>query len=344
MAGRFEIVRNFPSGATEAAWRDFLRRADLPSHYNAPEYFLEPYWDRKQCFAVLSYQGDAVTGVLTAIHEEGRITSGLPLRPQICLDPSANPVTTVDALARGLLAEAGRAEIVTLYAWSWTPLDALVNHGYRRRVTEGAVVLDLRLGPDELFKCFDEGRRRNIRQAMKKGVEVSPASTPEDFRAYYEVFKAWRLTPRKVIEADVPFEAFERAARLTGNHRYFLARHLGRVIAGISLRFLQGGLLEYAGNSSLDEFLHLKPNDLLHWRAIEWAHQEGFPRYSLSAAHPFLRRFGGEVVPIHRYRLDRTRLRRHDRRETAADFARQCFHKLPASLQRRLRKSLGRNQ
>src|ERR1017187_8244717 len=61
-------------------------------------------------------------------------------------------------------------------------------------------------------------------------------------------------------------------------------------------------------------------NDLLIWKTIQWACEQGFWKYSLGGAHPFLRKWEGTIVPIYRYRLDRTFLRRHDFRE---DLSRQ---------------------
>jgi hypothetical protein len=82
-------------------------------------------------------------------------------------------------------------------------------------------------------------------------------------------------------------------------------------------------LFESAANCSLDEYLHLKPNDLLQWKGIEWACANGLRRHSLGGAHSFLLRFGGEVVPVVRYRKDRTLLRKHDLREMMEDTARK---------------------
>jgi len=65
--------------------------------------------------------------------------------------------------------------------------------------------------------------------------------------------------------------------------------------------------------------LHLRPNDLLHWRAIEWACAEGLTKYGLGATSLFLRKFGGEVVPTTRHRLDRTLFRRHTVGDWVAD-------------------------
>lgn len=336
----FTILHSFPPADVLRDWHDGLRRVDFPSHYNAPEFFLEPYWTGKQPFAILALTQGAVTGILTGIHEGDHVTSGLPSRPQICVDAAVDPNGTLDSLARGLLAEAGSAKLVTVYSWSWRPLNPFERYGFRRRDLEGNVVLDLTQGSEALFRQFPADRRRNIRFAIRNGVEVTQASTIEDFLAYYEVYSEWC---KRKGNQPFPFQWEELAFHSTqGNRRLFLARLSGKVIAGNIFRFYPGGMFESARNNSLQEFLQFKPNDLLQWRGIEWACREGLRRHSLGGAHFFLRRFGGTVVPVYRYRLDRTLLRQHDRREATLDAARRIFRRLPQPVQKRVRSVFGK--
>jgi len=167
-------------------------------------------------------------------------------------------------------------------------------------------VLDLRRGPDALYKDSHENRKRNIKAALKQGVEVVPEQTAEDVAAYWEVYSAWRKTERKVIHHNLSRAAIEKIHTLTGNNLRFLARYQGKVIAATGLRFYPGGLIEYANNCSYDEYMYLRPNDLVIWRTIEWACEKGFSAYSLGGAHPFLRKSGGRLIQIYRYSLDRS--------------------------------------
>jgi hypothetical protein len=248
----------------------------------------------------------------------------------------------LSALAEGLLTEGRSAKLVSVYGWD--PLDPLTRHGFRTRTLEGDVVLDLRLGADTLFKQFHKSGRRNIRLAIRNGVEVSEVSTPEDVLASYEVYRRWRRTKRKKIEwEELPFSVFEQACNLRANRRVFLASYSGKAISVLSLRFYHGGLIEGSGTHSVDEYLHLYPNELLHWTAIEWACREGFRSYSFGGAHTFLRRFGGEVAPVYRYRLDRTWLRRHDFRETMSDWGREWLKKMPKPVEQEVRRVLGKS-
>jgi hypothetical protein len=94
-----------------------------------------------------------------------------------------------------------------------------------------------------------------------------------------------------------------------------MAFHENVAIAGSVVRFVPAGIAEYSANNSLEAALPLRPNSLLNWVAIQWACQEGLRSYSMGGSHPFLRHFGGEVLPVYRYRLDLSLFHRHERRE-----------------------------
>jgi Acetyltransferase (GNAT) domain len=338
----FKILHEFPPALLEKAWRDCLARVEFPSHYDTPEYFLEPYFAGRRPFAVLAMDGDVVTGVLTGLHEGNQVHCGLPSRPQICIDPAKDATATQQALMQGLLSEAGRVELISVFTWPTLELPVFASRGFRRRQLPGNVVLDLSQGADTVFKQFSKDRRRNIRFAEKNGVEVAMATTPQDIIEAYELYKAWRESERKELRGKpFTFEVFQRAAQLTNNRRLFLARIAGKVIAINIFRYCPGGLYESAANSSLEEFMHLKPNELLQWRGIEWACSQGLRRHSLGGSHQFLVRFGGTVVPVIRYRLDRSWLRKYDVRDAVRNSVRNTLRKLPPSVEKKVRRWLG---
>jgi hypothetical protein len=340
---KYEIFREFPPPQAEAAWHDLLGRLDLPSHYNAPEYFLEPFWTGKRPFAVLAFEGSRAVAVLTGIHEGNQAICGLPTRPQIAVDPNADVNAALGALLRGLFEEAGTEKLITLYTWPSLEHRHFAKQGFRRHEFQGCVVLDLTLGPEALFQKFSKNRRRGIRFAETQEITVRIADNEEDLRRAYDVYLQWRGTGRKSIKGERrAFDYFEAAHKLQNNRRLFIAESSGRVIAIDMFRFHPAGLIEYAGNCSLDDFLRLKPNDLLLWKAIEWACSQGLRRFSLGGADLFHRQFGGSVAPVVRYRLDRTLLRRHDLQEIVVDAARRTFHKLPPSAQQKVRRALGK--
>lgn len=337
----FRILREFPAYPDEMSWRKLLTEVELPSHYTAPTFFREPYFEGKRPFAILAMAGQPVVGVLTGFHDGRVVTCGLPTRPQIQIHPAADLSAVICAFVQGLKEESRGADLVSIFTWEWLLIDAIEEYGYRRKVLEGNPVLDLRMGTDSLFKKCDL-KRSNIRQAIRYGVEVSPAETREDYEAFYKIYADWCASKNTICH---PYEIEEQAFRATAtNRRLFVARHNGKIIAGSVFRFFPGGLIEYSRNSSLPESRSLRPNDLLIWRGIEWACKEGFSLFSMGGSHRFLRGFGGSMVPILRYRLDRTLFRRVDRSEQLIDAGRNYVSKLPPVWEKRVRRMIGRDQ
>jgi Acetyltransferase (GNAT) domain len=334
----FRVLHRQPTGTIEGKWRACLTDSYFPTHYTAPEYFLEPAFRDKKPFAVLSFAGDDVTAVLTGINERNHVQSGLSVRPQITFSRDADPERALGNLIAGLREEAQSAKLIDLFVWS--DIAGLINARFQQRQCEGVVMLDLSRGPDALFRKFSENKRTNIKKAIKFGVFVDAAKNRDDISAYYAICVDW--SHRKALPI-VGEEEFQETFALTGNRRLWLARFDGKIVAGVVVRYLPGGVMEYAANSSLQSALRLRPNDLLHWRAIEWACAEGMTKYSLGGAHPFLRKFGGEIVPTTRCRLDLSFLGRHalgdwitERAEAARTFLPEQVLTLSRAVRRRL--------
>src|SRR5262249_30683578 len=125
--------------------------------------------------------------------------------------------------------------------------------------------------------------------------------------------------------------------------RLFLAKYEDKVVAGVTLRFTPGGIVEYAANCSIREDQKLKPNDILHWRVIEWACKEGYTHYSLGGAHLFLMKFGGLLWTTYRYRNDRTWLRQYELKEKVLKSGLKFFQLLPDPAKNAIRKLSGMN-
>lgn len=329
------VLHNYPTDVClDTRWREFLARGEHAAHYVSPEYFREPFFRDKRPFVVLVWKGERVVAAVSGLHEEQRLVCGLASRPQMCFDRTVDLAAISDALANGLSNEAGSDKLITLY--SWVPLNTLAKRGYQVNRESGVVMLDLTRGPDELFREFAPTRRTNVRNAIKRGVEVFTATTPDEFGAYYEIYTDW--CRRKNIPRS-SLEVMEEALSLP-NRQLLLARYEGKIIATEITRLYPGGMIEAAANSSLAGYLKLKPNDLLLWRVIEWACAEGFKRYSLGGAHLFLRLTGGSIVPVYGYSLDRTWLHRYEIKVALEKSGRNVFNALPGGLRTRVRRVL----
>jgi hypothetical protein len=323
----FEILTTEPAGSTAEAWGDFLARADYACHYASPDFFRDPVFRDRQPLAIVIWDQSRLVAAANGTADRRTVECGLQSRPQLSVDPSANRAAIARTLAAAFDHVQGNPRSVSVTAWS--PLPELSLAGFREHVHAGEggiVLLDLRRGPDALFREFSESRRTNIRKAMRRGVEVAEASTEQDLAEYYPIYAEWSRLKR---QAYVPYPRFREVMEARSNRRLFLARHEGVIIAGVTVRFCPGGVIEYASNASLKADQSLRPNDLLHWRVIEWASAQGFPTYSLGGAHLFLRRFGGRIVNTYAYRLDKTLGKRLEWRDRLVSAARASWKRLP---------------
>lgn len=330
------LITALPDGELLASWEDFLRDAAFATHYVTPEFFADPFAGRGERFAVLAVDGTRVDAVLTGGKANKRIVSGMAVRPQTAFRIGVDRASASTALTQGLASFADESdELITFH--SWEQIDGIVSSGYSHEAATGAarvVMLDLAKGADALFKDFSERRRTDLRKTMKQGkLVVKLLETEAELAELYEIHKDWN--ERKGNSPDV-YESF--GAMLRSQHRAtFIALSDGKIVAGTYLRFCKGGVIEYAANNSLAEYQKLRANELLGWRAIEWACENGFSKFSLGASHPFLARFGGELFSSHRYQLDRTFLKRHVMRERAVRLALRTYLSLPEPIRKRLK-------
>ena len=336
------IVTAFPDTGLDQRWREFLGNADNPAAYTSPDYFRDVLIEGRDAFAVLALDGPEVVGVVSGVRAGKTIRCGHGGRPQVSLLAGADPDKRdkiASMLAQGLRQHAGRSASL-VYVHSWTAIDALARHGFRKRVLageeKGIVVLDLSLGRDALFKGMSESRRNKVRRAIRNRVEVSPLDCDKEFDAFYEIYRDWCDFKGFPLE---PAEQMKRAFSQTDFRLVLAARHQGALIAVSLLRFSRLGMgsIEYSANWSRREETKARPNDLLMWRAIEWAINNGLRTFSMGASHFFLRSFGGELVPTYRYTLDRTPLQQHHLRESGHDLALRVYKGMPEPLRQMAR-------
>lgn len=138
-----------------------------------------------------------------------------------------------DALLERLL-ERGPSSLV----WRMNPYDSQAFEAAQRRGlwcrADVTHALELSPGADALAKHFKNGYRSDIRKALKTGrISVEPASSLEEWRAYYRVYQETLGRWGHQLSDGYPWELFELLARLESKHvRLWLARYDGLIVSG----------------------------------------------------------------------------------------------------------------
>ncbi len=330
------VLTAHPNDEVRAQWEEMLRNSSFATHYVTPDFFADPFAGRGKRFAVLALEGDRMNAVMTGTKNGNIVSSGLGVRPQTVFRDGVDMAAAAESLISGLT-ELSASDTHLIRFFSWQPLEGADLREYEHQRCSGSeniVMLDLSKGPDDLFKAFSERRRTDLRKVMRQTkLDIKLLETEQELAELYEIHKDWNLRKGNTPDA---FESFQ--AILYSEHRaIFVALTEGKIVAGTYLRYCKGAMVEYAANNSLVEYQHLRPNELLGWRAIEWACANGFKKFSMGASHPFLARYGGELVAAHRYQLDRSFLKRHANRERVSRFATETYMSLPERWRKRIK-------
>jgi len=171
-------------------------------------------------------------------------------------------------------------------------------------------VLELNADAKEIFKKFRSSTKRNIKKALKEGVEAKICYTLDAMKEFYRLNCLTRkfhgLPPQ-------PWYFFKKVHEhiLSKNHGFVVqAIYDNRVIAS-SVYFLFGHKAIYKWGASGRKFNYLRANNLVMWKAIEWCIQNKFKTFDFGRTEKqnrgllqFKRGWRGKETIINYYKYD----------------------------------------
>ena len=162
---------------------------------------------------------------------------------------------------------------------SWDLQGAFHNMDYVASAKANEYVVNLEGGAQKLWTNIHHNKRRNIKRAMEQGVDVTQSHNNEDLKTFYSLLdvtvdkKGFTPFPRTLFEAI--WNKYDPELS-----RVFLAKWKGKSISGVFV--VAQGKTAYALNAgSLAEGWEVRPNDIMHWKAMEWACSRGYSKYNL---------------------------------------------------------------
>jgi len=226
-------------------------------------------------------------GVLPMVHKHGVVTghcwSSLPHTP--VAGPLAVDANTATALVGAAVERVRERRGAWLQLKPPSDQEAEPRGGVITRAWRPTYVLGLPADGQELR--FGNGRNHGritqaVRRAARSGVVVRPAEDEGELRTWYTTYLD---TMRKHSVPPLPFRFFRTAWSLlapTGRLRLLLAEQGPKrtPLAG-SLFLMFGSTVFFAFSASQREGMPFRPNEAIHWRAINDARAEGFASYDL---------------------------------------------------------------
>lgn len=161
---------------------------------------------------------------------------------------------------------------------AWRLREVFQNLGYNFVGKLNEYVVNLEKGVDELWKGIDHNKRRNIKKAAKEGVEVIQSHDYRDLHAFYSMLKA---AEERAGFSSYPLSWFEAVWKIYKPDclsSVFLARWRGKNVSGV-FTVIHGKTVYALAAGSLRGGWKVRPNDIMHWKVMEWACQRGYSGY-----------------------------------------------------------------
>ena len=161
---------------------------------------------------------------------------------------------------------------------------------------------------ENILSSMSESRRRQIKKAIKNGVEIVEASSIKEVKAFYDIlFDLYRNKIKTPLFAWTFFKDFYIQSR----GKYFLVKYQDTIIGGIMCPILQGkAIYEWFVCGLDDVYKNQYPSVMATYAAIEYANKHNIPLFDFMGAgkpneaygvRDFKARFGGEQVEHGRF-------------------------------------------
>lgn len=137
-------------------------------------------------------------------------------------------------------------------------------------------VLYLHDGIESIFKGWTKGHKSAAIKARREGVTISLASSPEEWREYFEIYKDSLERWGDIASSSYDWPLFESLFnRKSENIKLWMAYYNGKAIAG-ALCFYSKRHAVYWHGAALSEFFKLRSVQLLVYEVIRHAAENSF--------------------------------------------------------------------
>jgi len=263
-------------------WNDLLSQSEVCDPFQTYEWaqVLRNSMDVEPFFLFVQNKGETIGGVMFFKKRMFGISDCYEIRGGP-LYVGRNESVVMETITKALSKKKTRSIYLLFVPYP------LINRGFRETLeSEGylgfpfsTIIIDLRRPLDNIWGALDKRARRRVRKAKRDGVEATVAETWQEWKEYYDLHV---LHGREKSYPTSPYNFFEEMFKLHHKNmsRLFLAKYEEEIIAGILCLIYRKNLV-CLESSSLDAFLKFNPNNLVRWKTIEWAGENGVTTYDI---------------------------------------------------------------
>jgi len=191
---------------------------------------------------------------------------------------------------------------------------------------------------DQIFSGFRDSTKRNIKRALKEGVEVGIFTSFDSVKEFYRLHC---LTRRDHGLPPQPYRFFKNIYQYViskGSGIVVLTSYQSKYIAG-AVFFHLGRKVLYKYGASDRRYQHLRANNLVMWEAIKWYSQNGYKSLCFGRTEPenqgliqFKSGWGTTEQQINYYRYDFRKELFISTQSRVIGFYNKIFRKMPIPL------------
>ena len=166
------------------------------------------------------------------------------------------------------------------------------------------IIHDLTKPIYEHLMQMHKGRRKNIRRAIRYGLELKKIDNKKELIESLELIKdTYKRVQLPMPDDSLFISAFE-ILQAQGFVKFFKASFEDRTI-GVRFVFCYNNLIYDWFAGAHENFIDKYPNDFLPWKVMEWGHENGFNTFDFGGAgkpnipygvRDYKLKFGGELV------------------------------------------------
>ncbi|MEM3566193.1 MAG: peptidoglycan bridge formation glycyltransferase FemA/FemB family protein [Candidatus Bathyarchaeia archaeon] len=278
----YAIVKDF-SGKL---WNSFLEKHSNGNFEQSFEYgeISKKAFPRSNVVRLACLRGNEPVGILQGIYSKYfgfGMSLGIMRGPVVNFD-GTDYTHVVECLLRAIEDYARKNHVIEARVWvpqAWG-VDAVFNSlGYSLVSRYNEYVVDLEKGIDDVWKSFSHNKRRNIKKALGMGVQVDESRRTEDLLTFYSMLTA---AEKRGGFTSYPLSFFKAVWELYSPDlsKVFLARWNGKAVSGV-FTVMHGKTVFALAAGSFSEGWMVRPNDIMHWKVMEWAMEKGYSRYQM---------------------------------------------------------------
>ena len=315
---KYTILNNF-AGIDKEKWSDFIRNHPDRNAFLTPEMFRMFAETRNYepiIIACVDNETSEIAGLMAAVimKEYAGALGKLTARSIVWGAPLSlnNDDTINELLLKEYIKIAGKKAIYTEIRNFFTTNKALfekLNFEYEEHLN---ILVNLTISEEALWSGVKSNRKRGIKKGIESKLEFQVTTDSSIVPVFYELLKETYSHIKK------PFPKIDHFNKICETlpkdaFQYYSILSNGEIITCMmAFTYQQVIYGYYIGSKKDNEYLKMRPMDLLYWRVMQWGIENNYQCFDwMGAGKPneeygvrdFKLQYGGEVVEYGRYKL-----------------------------------------